>query len=154
MPTDSSSKISSATRCSADRPRNPKTSRSPRTSCTRFSALTRPRALEVPPRRRTPVWHGRSRAASRSTSPDSKSESMTSAEVSSSVIPVQPEFTTSWARYSSAARPTAPALTRSGMSLLTNVTSLPSAARLSAHAKIRESLESVRKPTGSTEGSV
>ncbi|SHT27487.1 Uncharacterised protein [Mycobacteroides abscessus subsp. abscessus] len=64
------------------------------------------------------------------------------------------EFTTSWARYSSAARPTAPALTRNGMSLLTNVTSLPSAARLSAHAKIRESLESVRKPTGSTEGSV
>ena len=47
-------------------------------------------------------------------------------------MPVQPEVTTSWAWYSSAANPTAPALTRSGMSLLTSVTRLPSAARLAA----------------------
>ncbi len=59
---------------------------------------------------------------------------------------------TSCAWYSSAARPTAAALTRSGMSLLTNVTRLPSAARLAAQLKIRESLLSVRKPAGSTAG--
>ncbi|CFE39911.1 Uncharacterised protein [Mycobacterium tuberculosis] len=40
------------------------------------------------------------------------------------------------------------------MSLLTNVTRLPSAARLAAQLKILESLLSVRKPAGSTAGSV
>ena len=40
------------------------------------------------------------------------------------------------------------------MSLLTKVTRLPSAARLAAQLRIRESLLSVRKPAGSTAGSV
>jgi hypothetical protein len=69
-------------------------------------------------------------------------------------MPVQPDVMTSWAWYSSADRPTAPAFTRSGMSLLTNVTRLPSAARFAAQVKIRESLLSVRKPAGSTVGSL
>ena len=57
-------------------------------------------------------------------------------------------------RYSSARRPTEAALTRSGMSLLTRVTSRPSAARLSATERIRASLLSVRNPGGSTPSSV
>ena len=79
---------------------------------------------------------------------------MSSAAISISCIPDQPETTTSCAWYSSAARPTAAALTRSGMSLLTSVTRLPSAARLAAQLRIRESLLSVRNPAGSTVGSV
>ncbi len=154
MPTDSSSSRSRATRCSAERPRSPNTSRSPRTSWTLFCAFTRPSACELPASSRIPVWHGRSRAASRSTSPSANNVSMSSALVSSSVMPVQPDTTTSCAWYSSAARPTAPALTRSGMSLLTNVTRLPSAARLAAQHRMRESLVSVRKPAGSTAGSL
>ena len=43
-------------------------------------------------------------------------------------------------------------LTRNGMSLLTRVTRLPSAARLAAQARIRASLVSVRNPAGSTVG--
>ncbi len=101
-----------------------------------------------------PVWHGRSRASSRSTTPSENRSSITERSTSSSVMPVQPEITTSWAWYSSAGRPAAPALTRSGMSLLTSTTSCPSAARLSAHARIRESLSPVRNPSGSTDGSV
>ena len=66
--------------------------------------------------------------------------SISSGETSISSIPVQPDVMTSWAWYSSADRPTAPAFTRSGMSLLTNVTRLPSAARLAAQVRIRESL--------------
>ena len=72
---------------------------------------------------------------------------------SSSVIPVQPESTGSSARYSWAARPTEAALTRSGRSLLTSTTSSPSAARLQATAKMRESLSPSRNPAGSTEAS-
>ena len=53
-------------------------------------------------------------------------------------------------RYSSASRPTEAALTRSGMSLLTSVTSRPSAASPSATERIRVSFESLRKPCGST----
>ncbi len=49
MPTDSSSSRSRATRCSAERPRSPNTSRSPRTSWTRLAAVTRPSAWELPP---------------------------------------------------------------------------------------------------------
>ena len=55
-------------------------------------------------------------------------------------------------RYSSAVRPTDAALTRNGMSLLTSVTSRPSAASPSATDRIRVSLESLRKPCGSTPG--
>lgn len=69
-------------------------------------------------------------------------------------MPVHPDTTTSCAWYSSAARPTAPALTRSGMSLLTNVTCLPSAARLAATVRILASLLSLRNPAGSTDGSL
>src|SRR5947199_304010 len=47
----------------------------------------------------------------------------------------------------------APALTRSGMSLLIRMTSLPSAASARATDRIRLSLESLRKPGGSTAGS-
>ena len=102
MPTDSSSSRSSATRCSAERPRSPNTSRSPRTSCTRLSGLTRPSACELPPSSRIPVWHGRSRAASRSISPSANSASISSVDTSISSIPVQPDVMTSWAWYSSA----------------------------------------------------
>ena len=52
-------------------------------------------------------------------------------------MPVQPESTASSARYSSAVRPTADALTRIGRSLETTTTSRPSAARLAATARIR-----------------
>ena len=78
------------------------------------------------------MWQGRFRASTRSISPSAKSVSISSTATSSSDIPVQPDVITSWAWYSSAGRPTAPALTRSGMSLETNVTRLPSAARLAA----------------------
>ena len=83
-----------------------------------------------------------------------------SAEVTSrSDMPVQPDGTTSRAWYSSAVSPTAAALTRSGMSLVTSMTSprpsaARSAARLSAQARIRLSLASVRNPAGSTSGSL
>ena len=52
-------------------------------------------------------------------------------------------------RYSSATMPTAAALTRSGMSLVTRVTRRPSAASPSATDRIRASLVSVRNPIGS-----
>jgi hypothetical protein len=52
-------------------------------------------------------------------------------------------------RYSSAVRPTDAAFTRNGMSLLTSVTSRPSAASPSATDRIRVSLESLRNPCGS-----
>ena len=62
----------------------------------------------------------------------------------------------SCARYSSAARPTADALTRNGMSLETRVTRPAgrSSARFNAHARMRESLLSLRNPAGSTVASV
>ena len=66
-------------------------------------------------------------------------------------MPVQPESTASSARYSSASSPTAEALTRSGRSLVTSVTSRPSAARFRATARIRLSLSPSRKPAGSDE---
>ena len=49
---------------------------------------------------------------------------------------------------------TAPALTRSGMSLLTSDDIAALGGEVSAQARIRESLVSVRNPTGSTDGSV
>jgi len=57
-----------------------------------------------------------------------------------SACPVQPESTASSARYSSAGRPMDAAFTRSGRSFETTVTSRPSPARLSATARMRESL--------------
>ena len=57
-------------------------------------------------------------------------------------------------RYSSASRPTADALIRSGRSLLTSVTRSPSWARLHATARIRVSLSPSRKPDGSESASV
>ena len=170
-------------RCSAERPCSPKASRSPRTSFTRLSALTRPNAAVPAPTSRNPVWHGSSATQSNSvpatsTDPSRNSASTTPQEpTSTSARPVQPDGTTSWARYSSAARPTAAAFTRSGMSLVTSTTgpsagarssalnwrsavstrvalNWRSAARLSAQAKMRLSFPSVRKPAGSTSGSV
>ena len=61
-----------------------------------------------------------------------RARSISSTVTSSSVMPVQPESTASSARYSSASRPTADALTRIGRSLLTTVTSKPSADRFLA----------------------
>ena len=58
------------------------------------------------------------------------------------------------ARYSSASRPTAEALIRSGRSLVTSVTVAPSLARLRATARIRVSLSPSRKPEGSDSASV
>ena len=71
-------------------------------------------------------------------------------------MPVQPlsESLIASARYSSASRPTADALIRSGRSLETRVTSHPSLARLRATARIRVSLSPSRKPDGSESGSV
>ncbi len=159
MPISGSSRRSSATRCSAERPCSPKASRSPRTIRTRLSAVTRPSAAEPPPARRSPVWQGSSRAASRSITPSRKSPSTSDGLTSTSAMPVQPVETTSRAWYSSAVRPTAAAFTRSGMSWVTSTTgprpaARRSAARLSAQARMRVSLPSVRKPAGSTSGSV
>jgi hypothetical protein len=58
------------------------------------------------------------------------------------------------ARYSSASRPTADALIRSGRSLETRRDVGPSSARLRATARIRVSLSPSRKPDGSDSGSV
>ena len=69
-------------------------------------------------------------------------------------MPVQPESTASSARYSSAASPTAEALTRIGRSLLTTVTSKPSSDRFLATDRMRVSLSPSRKPAGSELGSV
>ena len=66
-------------------------------------------------------------------------------------MPVQPESIGPDVLYSSAWTPTEAALTRSGMSLVTSVTSRPSAERLSATARMRESLLSTRNPAGSAE---
>ena len=153
MPISGSSRMSSATRCSALRPRRPNASRSPRTSCTDLSGLTRPSALPLGEIRTRPVWQGRSRAASLSMVPDSYSCSISPLLTSSSVIPVQPESTGSSARYSWAGSPTDAALTRIGRSLLTSTTSSPSAARLAATERMRESLSPSRNPAGSTDGS-
>ena len=69
-------------------------------------------------------------------------------------MPVQPDSTASSARYSSASRPHAEALTRIGRSLLTMVTIRPSLAMLRATARMRVSLSPSRKPAGSDVGSV
>jgi hypothetical protein len=68
-----------------------------------------------------------------------------------SASPVHPESIASSALYSSAARPTEAAFTRSGRSFETTQTSSPSLARLSATARIRESLSPSCKPDGSTD---
>ena len=57
-------------------------------------------------------------------------------------VPVQLGSPACPCRYSSATRPIAAAFTRSGMSLVTSVTSRPSAARPSATERIRASLDS------------
>ena len=156
MPTSGSSSRSSAIRCSAERPWMPKASRSPRTRCTRLSALTRPSALPRSDISTRPVWHGSSRASSRSITWSSYSSSRSSPVTSSSFMPVQPA-SDSWIcspRYSAASRPTADALMRSGRSLEIRMTSLPSLARLRATARMRVSLSPSRKPEGSESGSV
>jgi hypothetical protein len=154
MPMSESSSRSSATRCSAERPRMPNASRSPRTSFTRLSGVTRPRALPRSDSRTRPVWQGRSPAPSRSATPSSYSASRSPPGTSSSAMPVNPVSTASSARYSCAGRPTEDALTRIGRSLETSVTSWPSARRFSATARIRVSLSPSRKPAGSTAGSL
>ena len=63
-----------------------------------------------------------------------------SSTTSSSTNPVQPESVASSLRYSSASRPTTPALRRSGRSLVTTTTSRPSRPRLTATARMRWSL--------------
>ena len=153
MPTSGSSSRSRATRCSALRPCSPNASASPRISWTDLSGRTRPSALPLGEVSTSPVWQGSSRAASLSKVPRSYSSSISPALTSSSVMPVQPESTGSSARYSSAGRPIAAALTRSGMSLLTSTTSSPSAARFRATDRIRESLSPSRNPAGRTVGS-
>ena len=124
MPISSSISRSSAIRCSADRPRSPNASRSPRTTLTCLSGVTRASADPLGGVQHQPgvarAVHGPRRSRSgrcgRACRPGS-------APTSSSAIPVQPDGTMSCARYSSAVRPTAAALTRSGMSLVTSVTS-------------------------------
>ena len=150
----SSSSRSSATRCSAERPRSPNTSRSPRTSWTRLLGVDPAERGELPPSSRSPVWHGRSRAASRSISPSANSASIVVGGDLDLGHPGPAGGDHVLRVVLVGGQPTAAALTRSGMSLLTNVTRLPSAARLSAQVRMRESLVSVRKPAGSTVGSV
>ena len=75
---------------------------------------------------------------------------------SSSAIPVQPDGDRLWPGTRRPRSPTAAAFTRSGMSLVDQDDSpaprrFP-AARLSAQARIRESLLSLRNPAGSTPG--
>ena len=100
------------------------------------------------------------RGGQRRCAPPSTASPMSSSPTSSSTIPVQPESTASWARYSSAGMPTDAAFTRIGMSLETSTTSRPSAERLRATARIRESLSTPssadvrRKPAGSTDRSL
>ena len=154
MPTDSSSSRSSATRCSAERLRQ---AEDLTVSTDQLHAL-----VCVDPAQ------GMRRAAEQ---PDSGVAGQVSgvgeidflgedrvdvrAEVtSSSVMPVQPDVTTSGAWYSSAGRPTAPALTRSGMSLLHQRDSLALGGEVGGTGRIRASLVPVRKPLGNTEGSV
>ncbi|CAD5951264.1 exported protein of unknown function [Streptomyces sp. KY75] len=154
MPTSGSSSRSRAIRCSALRPWMPKASRSPRTSRTLPSAVTRPSALPRSDWRTSPVWTGSSAASGTYSVSSVKSRSTCSPERDSSVIPVQPESVmASSARYSSARRPTEEALIRRGRSLETTVTSYPSAWRLRATARIRESLSPSRYPAGRTPGS-
>ena len=69
-------------------------------------------------------------------------------------MPVQPDSTASSARYSSASRPHAEALTRIGRSLLTTVTSVALVGEVAATARMRVSLSPSRKPAGSDVGSV
>ena len=153
MPISSSSSRSSAMRCSADRPRRPNASPSPRTRRTCLPGVTRPSALPRSLSSRRPVWTGRSRASSTSTTCSSKSRSTTEPASSSSSTPVQPSVTACSARYSSAVSPTAAAFSRSGRSLVTRWTSRPSAARFSATARIRWSATSVLSPGGRTDAS-
>jgi len=154
MPMLESRRWSIATRCSADRPRTPNTSRSPRTTAILPSRVTLPRAEPRGECRITPVWTGWEAstpgvARSPTTRPPSCHRSAISESVSSAVvIPVQPDSTTCWARYSSALMPRAAAFTRIGRSLETTVTSRPSAERLAATARIRVSLSPSRIPFG------
>ena len=70
-------------------------------------------------------------------------------------MPVQPEFITNSARYSSASTPTEDAFTRNGKSLVTRTTSFPSDIKFFAIAKMRESFVPSRKnPCGSALKSV
>ena len=55
--------------CSAERPRRSNIAWSGRTRCRRLSACTRASADCEPECNATPVWHGRSRASARSTTP-------------------------------------------------------------------------------------
>ena len=84
---------------------------------------SRPSADCEPEWRATPEWHGRSRASTRSTTRCSNSSSITEPHTSSSTNPVHPESAASSLRYSSASRPTTAALSRSGRSLVTTMTS-------------------------------
>src|SRR5665647_1090678 len=156
IPTSSSSSRSIAIRCSALRPCTPKTSWSPRTRRRCLSTVTRASAEPREECSTTPVWQssGPTSWPVRSTSARSTRSFCQSAAICASlrwisVIPVQPESMASSARYSSAARPQADALIRSGRSLETSVTSLPSSARFLATARMRVSLSPSRKPAGS-----
>ena len=70
-----------------------------------------------------------------------------------SAMPVQSGRSPGRARYSSAASPTAAALTRSGMSLVTSVTSRPSAARPARRRGCARRWCRCRNPAGSTDWS-
>jgi len=81
--------------------------------------------------------YGMSLAASCSSCPESYSSSISAPVTSSSAIPVHPDWAGSSARYSCAVSPTDAAFTRSGRSLLTSATGMPSAARFAAHCPAR-----------------
>ena len=131
MPTWSSSRTSIAMCCSAERPRRSNIDWSVRTRCSRLSACTRPSADCEPGVERDAgvARQVACRLAGRRPSARNSS-SITELHTSSSTKPVQPESVASSLRYSSASRPTTPALRRSGRSLVTTTTSRPSRPRL------------------------
>ena len=152
MPISGSSSRSRATRCSALRPRRPNASRSPRTSWTDLSGRTRPSALPLAEMSTSPVWQGRSRAASRSKVPERTAPRLrqrTGQAPPSRSSRVDGQLRAVLLRGQADRR----GLTRSGRSLLTRTTLSPSAARLRATDRMRESLSPSRNPAGSTVGS-
>ena len=124
IPISGSSSRSSATRCSAERPWTPNASRCRGRGGCACRRVTRPSALELPVST-SPVWQGSSASRPRRTRPGRLRRRRTACRSRprdlDSAMPVQPTGPRP-ARGTPPPRPTAPALTRSGMSLVTSVT--------------------------------
>ena len=148
-------------RCSAERPRRPNTSRSPRTRRTCLSGVMRRQRRALRPSA-APARCGR---AGRRPRRGRRVGQLDRPVVVEGVDGLGRDRRARPCRSSRSSRrrgacgtrrtsrPTEAALTRSGMSLVTRVTFLPSAAMFSATARMRESLLSTRKPAGSVDRS-